>query len=103
VTLEAGDAIAAKDGSKRPRAEAIEAEERSVVTLVGSWQGSAGGIIEVGGLRNRVELDGADLGQAPTAVLVAEGTHTLIARDSGREVMHETLKVNAGQKVVRGE
>jgi hypothetical protein len=102
VQLAAPDAIAAKDGKKRPRAPALETEERSVVTLAGSWQGTAGAVIEVDGLHGRVEVDGADLGLAPAAVLVAEGSHTLVVRDGGRETTHETMKRSAGQKVVRG-
>ena len=102
VVLAAPDAILVKDGRKRPRAQMLEAEERSVVVFSGSWQGTAGAVIEIDGLHGRVEVDGADLGLAPTAFLVAEGTHTVIVRDSGRETMHETLNLTAGQKVVRG-
>jgi len=102
VALAAPDAILAKDGKKRPRAPALEAEERAVVVLAGSWQGTAGAVLEVDGPHGRVEVDGADIGPAPAAVLVAEGSHTLIVREGGRETMHETLKLGAGQKVVRG-
>jgi hypothetical protein len=102
VVLAAPDAIFLKDGRKRPRAPPLETEERSIVTLAGSWQGSAGAVIEVDGLRGRIELDGADMGLTPGAILVAEGSHTLVVRDGGRETTHETLKLKAGQKVVRG-
>jgi len=102
VLLAAPDAIFLKDGRKRPRALGLEAEERGVVTVAGSWQGSAGAVIEVGGLHGRIELDGTDLGLTPAAILVAEGSHTLIVRDGGRETTHETLKLKAGQRVVRG-
>jgi hypothetical protein len=102
LVLAGPDAILLKDGKKRPRAPTLEAEERSIVTLAGSWQGTAGAVIEIDGLHGRVEVDGTDVGLAPAAVLVAEGSHTLVVRDSGRETTHETLKLKAGQKVVRG-
>jgi hypothetical protein len=102
ATVTAPDAVAAKDGKKRPRAERLETEERSVVGFVGSWQGSAGAVIDVDSTHGRVEIDGADLGLAPAAVLVAEGSHTVIVRDAGKETMHETMKLTSGQKVVRG-
>jgi hypothetical protein len=101
VELAAPDAITMKDGKRRPRAPTLETEERSIVTFAGSWQGTAGSVIEVSGVHGRVELDGADLGVAPTSVLVAEGRHTLVVRDAGRETVHETLTLKAGQKVVR--
>lgn len=101
VTLTAPDAIIVKEGKTRPRAPAVEAEERSVVTVAGSWQGSAGAVLQVDGLHGRVELDGENVGLAPAAVLVAEGSHTLIVRDGGKETAHETLTLKAGQKVVR--
>lgn len=102
VVLAASEAISLRDGRKRPRAPAVEIEERSVVVLAGSWQGTAGAVIQIDGLHGRVEVDGADVGLAPAAVLVSEGSHTLIMRDGGHETAHETLKLNAGQKVVRG-
>jgi hypothetical protein len=102
ATVNAPDAVAARDGKKRPRAERLETEERSVVTFAASWQGTAGGVINVNGARGRVEIDGADLGLAPAAVLLAEGSHTVIVRDGDKETMHETIKLAAGQKVVRG-
>jgi hypothetical protein len=102
VEVAAPDAILMKDGKKLPRAPTLETEERSIVTFAGSWQGTAGAVIEVTGARGRVELDGADLGVAPTSVLVAEGRHTLVVRDAGHETVRETLTLKAGQKVVRG-
>jgi hypothetical protein len=102
VLLGTSETISLKDGKKRPRAPALEAEERSIVGLAGSWQGTAGAVIQVDGLHGRVEVDGADLGLAPAAILVSEGTHTLVVRDSGHETAHETMKLDAGQKVVRG-
>jgi hypothetical protein len=102
VVLTAPGVIGQRDGKKRPPATTLEAEERAVVQLAGSWQGSAGSIIQVEGLRGRVDVDGAEIGLAPAAVLVVEGTHTLIVRDSGRETTHESLKLTAGQKLVRG-
>jgi hypothetical protein len=100
--LAAPGAVSFRDGKRRPAAETLEAEERSIVQLASSWQGTAGAVIQVDGLRGRVEVDGTAVGLAPAAILVAEGSHTLIVRDSAREVTHETLKLNAGQTVVRG-
>jgi len=102
VVLSAPDAVLVKDGRKRPRAQALEAEERSVVVFAGSWQGTPGAVIAIEGVHGRVEVDGADLGLAPAAVLVAEGSHTVIVRDGGHETMHETLTLKAGERVVRG-
>ncbi len=102
AVLAAPDALLVRDGKKRARAQALEAEERSVVVFAGSWQGTAGAIIEIDGIHGRVEVDGADLGLTPTAVLVAEGMHTIVVRDSGRETMHETMTLKAGERVLRG-
>jgi hypothetical protein len=102
VLLAAPEAVLVKDGKKRPRAQALEAEEHSVVVFAGSWQGTAGAVIAIDGVHGRVEVDGADLGLAPAAILVAEGTHTVIVRDGGHETMHETMTLKAGERVVRG-
>lgn len=102
VLIAAPDRVGQSDGKNRPPAPTLEAEERAVVQLAGSWQGTAGAIIEVEGLHGRVEVDGTQLGLAPASVLVEEGRHTLVVRDSGRETMHETLKLSAGETVVRG-
>jgi hypothetical protein len=102
VFVEAPNAIALKDGKKRPSAQTLEAEERGIVLLAGSWQGTAGATLQVDAPHGRVEVDGADVGPAPAAVLVVEGTHTLVVRDNGREVTRETLKLGAGETVVRG-
>ena len=39
---------------------------------------------------------------AEASILVEEGRHTLVVRDSGRETTHEPLKLAAGETVVRG-
>jgi hypothetical protein len=102
LTISAPEAVGQDDGKKRPPAPTLEAEERAIVQLASSWQGSAGAIIEVDGLHGRVEVDGTQLGLAPASVLVEEGRHTLVVRDSGRETTHETLKLSAGETAVRG-
>jgi hypothetical protein len=102
LLVAAPDAVGQGDGKKRPPAPTLEAEERAIVQLAGSWQGTAGAIIEVEGLHGRVEVDGTHLGLAPASILVEEGRHTLVVRDSGRETTHETLKLSAGETVVRG-
>ena len=102
VTLTGPAAIGLKDGKKRAAVQTLETEERSAVELARSWQGSAGAVIEFDGLHGRVEVDGADVGLAPAAVLLVEGSHTLVVRDSGHEVTRETVKLGAGQKMVRG-
>jgi hypothetical protein len=102
LLISAPAAVGQGDGKKRTPAPTLEAEERAVVQLAASWQGTAGAIIEVDGLRGRVEVDGTQLGLAPASVLVGEGTHTLVIRDSGRETTHEMLRLSAGETVVRG-
>jgi hypothetical protein len=102
LRITAPEAVGQRDGKKRPRAATLEAEERAVVQLARSWQGTAGAIIDVDGLHGRVEVDGAQVGLAPASVLVEEGTHTLVIRDGARETTHEALKLSAGQRVVRG-
>jgi hypothetical protein len=102
VMIAAPDAVDQVDGKKRPPAPTLEAEESAIVRLAGSWQGTAGAIIEVAGLHGRVEVDGTHVGLAPASILVEEGRHTLVVRDSGRETTHETLKLSAGETVVRG-
>ena len=102
VFVEAPGAIALKDGKKRPAAQTLEGEERSIVQLAGSWQGTAGATLQVDALHGRVEVDGADVGLVPAAVLLGEGSHTLVVRDNGREVIRETLKLNPGETAVRG-
>jgi hypothetical protein len=102
VRITAPGAVSQRDGKKRPAAATLEAEERAVVQLARSWQGTAGAIIDVDGLHGRVEVDGAQVGLAPASVLLEEGTHTLVIRDGARETTHESLKLSAGQKVVRG-
>ena len=102
LLIAAPETVGQGDGVRRPPAPTLEAEERAVVQLAASWQGTAGAIIEVEGLHGRVEVDGTQLGLAPASVLVEEGRHTLVVRDSGRETTHETLKLSAGETVVRG-
>jgi hypothetical protein len=94
--------VGQRDGQKRASVQSLEAEERSVVELARSWQGTAGGILQIDGVHGRIEVDGAEVGLAPAGILLAEGSHTLVMRENGREISRETLKVSAGQKVVRG-
>jgi hypothetical protein len=100
--LAAPDAIGMKDGKKRPPAPALEQEERGVVKLAARWQGSAGAVIDIEEAHGRVEVDGADVGIAPAALLLDEGKHTLVIHEGMREVSRESLELKAGQKLVRG-
>lgn len=95
------DTVDVADGSGRPRSPDAEREERGLAQLVGEWQGTAGAIVDIEGAHGRVELDGAYVGVAPATVLVSEGDHTLVVRDTAREITHETLKLVAGQTLVR--
>jgi hypothetical protein len=100
-TVAAPDAVGL-DGKKRPPVPALEHEERDVLKLASRWQGSAGGILDVEATHGRVEVDGADVGAAPAALLLDEGQHTLVLKDGAREITRETVELRAGQKVVRG-
>jgi hypothetical protein len=103
VVVSSPSAVAMRDGSPRPAAPAVEHEERQAAQLASRWQGSAGAILQIGPLRGRVEIDGQDAGRAPLAVLLDEGEHTIVVRDGVRELSRETLRIGAGQTVVRGE
>lgn len=95
-------AMSLRDGGKRPSVPQIETEETKISELASRWQGSAGGIIQVGGRAGRVEVNGDDVGFAPASLLLDEGPHTLVVRDGAREEKKETLELRAGQVVVRG-
>jgi hypothetical protein len=96
-------ALGLRDGAPRRSSPALEREELNVTKVALRWQGSAGGILEVGGTRGRVEIDGDDLGRAPASVLLDEGEHTLVLHDGLREILRETIHMKGGQKVIRGE
>ncbi len=102
VSVAAPDAVSTSDGRRRASVPGLEKEERSVVALARRWQGSAGSVIEVDQGHGRVEVDGADVGLAPAAILLDEGSHTLVVRDGVHEVSRETLELRPGQKFVRG-
>ncbi len=101
VSVAAPDAVAMRDGRKRPPAAPAVDEERKIAQLARGWQGSAGVVVDVQTLRGRVEIDGADLGFAPVSALLAEGEHTLVVRDGVRESLRETLRMKAGEQVLR--
>jgi hypothetical protein len=102
AVVAAPDAVNMLDGKKGYPMPALEREERDVARLARRWQGSAGSVLEVADLHGRVEVDGADVGPAPASVLLDEGNHTLVVRDGAHEMIHETVELRAGQKVVRG-
>jgi hypothetical protein len=97
------DAVDPADGSKRHPAPDLEREERSVTQLATEWQGTAGAVVDIEDAHGRVELDGAYVGIPPATVLVSEGDHALVVRDTAREITHETLRLAAGQTLVRGK
>jgi hypothetical protein len=102
TVVAAPTAMGLRDGSKRTSNQPLENEERGVAQLAHRWQGSAGGTIEVNGMHGRVSIDNTDVGNAPAAVLLDEGEHTLEVHESGREGTKEILTLSKGQKVVRG-
>lgn len=102
TVVAAPTAMGLRDGSKRAANPALEGEERGIAQLAHRWQGSAGGTIEVTGLRGRLSIDGTDVGTPPAAVLLDEGEHTLEIHDVAREGTKEKLTLHGGQKVVRG-
>jgi hypothetical protein len=103
VALASPAAVGLRDGVPRRPSPALEREELNVTKVALRWQGSAGGTLEVGGMRGRVEIDGDDLGRAPASVLLDEGEHTLVVHEGVREILRETLHIRGGQKVIRGE
>jgi len=102
TVVAAPTAMGVRDGSKRAPSPALENEERAIAQLAHRWQGSAGGTIEVNGVRGRVSIDGTDVGTTPVAVLLDEGEHTLEMHEASREGTKEKITLHGGQKVVHG-